>query len=212
MEMPIKKINIQELEEKRYELEEKYNFNLDRNYKCYSFVLDKKKAFIINLSDKYFYDKITPFIMHRGKLGLVVDKMVEETDTPNTIHEFVNICMGIIGNMLDSRKMGSIESFINHIWEVAKSKEEFNDSIHVYSDIITMIDYAVEKQLSHLSQEELEKIHNKFIEGKMHGGFRLVAIKPDGSIENILTPDKDDPEPEKKYDLENMIPLNTKEI
>ena len=115
----------EELEKKKLELEENYNFKQEED-ESWSFEFKNKKAFIINLSDPLNLYIITPFIIHRSYLGDICDKLFYEIDHNLellSLKNFIPCSMEIIGNLLDKNKMGSIEHFINLIWNDVKNLE-----------------------------------------------------------------------------------------
>lgn len=191
---------MEELEKKKLELEESYNFKLEKG-NSYSFEYKNKKAFIINLSLKINESFITPFILRRGQLGIACDELFNQLDNeekPNiNTNKFVHLSIEIIGNLLDITKMGSPENFFNYVWDDIKDTENIIDVVTVLGDIITMIDYATEKQLGKLPEGKVKEIHKKFF-SKMSEGINE-KIKPD-------------PEPDDPHGLRYMTPLNLKEI
>lgn len=205
-----------ELEERRLELKEKYSFKFNKKHNCFTFELDNKKAFFINLSEPDHHNLITPFFMRRSKLSEIVDEMFEAPANEGITksNDFIGISIEIIGNMLDESKMGSVEGYINHIWEKAKAENKITDIIEVFSSVIAMIDFTIDEQLNDMPQDQLKKIHDDFFTKQMKG-LNLFAVKPDGEVVKVLgNSDSDliEDDSGKKYDLRNMTPLNTKEI
>ena len=191
---------MEELEKKKSGLEESYNFKLEKD-NTYSFEYKNKKAFITNLSLKVNESFITPFVLRRGQLGLACDELFYQLDKEKPdidTNRFVHLSIEIIANLLDITRMGSVESFFNFVWGDIKDKENVIDMVTVLGDIISMIDYATEKQLSELPDGKVKEIHNKFF-SKISGAIDEQILKPD--------PESNDP-----YGLKYMTPLNTKEI
>lgn len=197
--------------EKQLELKEKYNFKFDEENDCFSFELKNKKAFFVNLNDPIHYNKITPFFMRRGKLGEVVNELFDLNIEQGMLkaNDFVSLSIEIIGNMLDESKMGSVEAYINHIWDNAKQHDKIAEVIEMFGAVISMIDITVDKQLKNMSPEEIKKIHENYMQQQLEG-YKAFIIKPDGKVVDVFG--KDDSEQEDKYDLKNMTPLNVKEI
>jgi hypothetical protein len=201
-----------ELKKKKLKFVENYSFKEEHD-KSWSFKYKRKKAFILNLGDSININVITPFIMRRSQLGIVCEKMFYELEhniEPVNVEDFFAHAIEIISNMLDNKKMGSIENFINYIWDNIKENGDLFKIISVLSDLVTMIDLSVEKQLEKYSQAEMKQIHDDFFNKIMSddtGGYFTVK---DGIATPYELKKKDDSEDE--YDLANMIPINREEI
>lgn len=207
------------LKDRISQLEENYHFNVEE----YSFIYKDRKAFIINLSENL--NLVQPFLYHRKDLDvfLTTHELKDQGafDNPQQMTDFFNKCMGIIGNMLDDTKMGSIENYMDHIWKSYDKAIDNTESmipmqkfINDLSNIITMIDYAAEVQLS--SMEDINKeglIVQAHISKILNNpNLKIVGISnitPDGSIKKI---DFEDTGEDDQPDLRYMKPLNTKEI
>jgi len=188
-------MTIEELEKKKLKLEENYNFKQEED-ESWSFEFKNRKAFIINFSNFLNKNIITLFILHRGILGNICDKLFYEIENNLellSMSDFIYGSMGIMVNLFDKNKMGSIEHFINLIWNNVENIESVTDGVIIIGDIITMIDYSVEKQLGKFSEKELKEIHNKYFQEQFDKGKDI------------------DSEPEKN-NLANMIPINQWEI
>ena len=185
---------MEELEKKKLQLEENYNFKQEEDG-SWSFEFKNKKAFIIDLSNSLNISIITPFIIHRSYLGNICDKLFYEINHNLellSLKDFIPCSMEIISNLLDKNKMGSIEHFINLIWNDVKNLESTIKLTAVLGNVITMIDYSVEKQLGKYTEEELKNIHYNFFQKQYDKGI--------------------DPDDDLKYNLANMIPINQWEI
>lgn len=171
-------------------------------------------AFILNLGDPINVNVITPFFMRRNQLGIICERMfyeIEKDTEKIDAENFFSYSIEVIGNMLDHKKMGSPENFINYVWDNIKELNDLAKIISTLGDIITMIDLSVEKQIEKYSQAEMKQIHDNFFNKIMNdkeGGYFIVK-------DGIAVPYEldDDTEVKKdKYDLANMIPINREEI
>lgn len=207
------------MEKRRLELEGNYNFKFNDELNCYEFIYEGKKAFIINLALRGNIERIIPFFIHRGHLAQLVDYMFEidpqdETLRIKTSQRFIGMSMEIFANMLDETKMGSIEGFINHIWEHTNEFKEFHEIMGIYSNLMTMIDISVEYQLRSMDKQKLDDLHSNFIKDSFANvappGARIFRLdKKTGMVEELTEPED---EPEQQYDLSKMTPINIKEI
>ena len=185
---------MEELEKKKLQLEENYNFKQEKD-KSWSFEFKYKKAFIIDLSNPLNISIITPFIICRSRLGNTCDKLFYEIDHNLellSMQDFIYGSIEIMANLLDKNKMGSIINFINLIWDNVKNLESTINGTAILGNVITMIDYSVEKQLGKYTEEELKNIHYNFFQKQYDKGI--------------------DPDDDLKYNLANMIPINQWEI
>jgi hypothetical protein len=180
---------------RKLEFVENYNFN-EEDDKSWSFVYKRKKAFILNFNNPINEMYITPFFIRRDKLEIICNDLyydIEHNIKLLNTEPFFSISIEVIGNMLDNKKMGSPENFINYIWDdVKKESTNFIKIIGILSNIITMIDLSVVKQLETIPQDKLTKIHNDF--------FNSIKRPEEFLIEND------------EYDLANMVPINREEI
>jgi hypothetical protein len=184
-----------ELKKKKLQFVENYSFKEEHD-KSWSFIYRRKKAFILNLGDSLNVNVITPFIMRRSQLGVVCEKMFYELEhniEPLNAEDFFSHAIEIISNMLDNKKMGSVINFINFVWDNIKEDGDLSKIISVLSDLVTMVDLSVEKQLEKFSTDKMKEIHNNF--------FNMI-----NTPEGIVLEEND------KYDLANMIPINREEI
>jgi hypothetical protein len=214
------------------QLEENYHFNL----KEYSFIYKGKKAFINNLIEKI--TMISPFIYFRKELDQHINTFELEkiVSNPKDFHNYIQKCMSIIGNMLDSEQMGSVESYLNHIWDSfdkalndEKSINSMQDFVNDLSAIITMIDFSVEMQLSTVSQLQREGLVAQSLLQNQNPDLeigRFFSIGNDGTIERFNIEDVNrvitgrttsnkpnySEKPREQIDLSKVKPLNTKEI
>lgn len=208
------------------QLEEDYHFNL----KNFSFIYNEKKAFIIDIREQI--KMITPFLHYRKELTDYIDVFYLPSNGGFAIVEQFNTYLGksmqIIANMLDSTRMGSIESYLDHIWKEFDLAIDALDSIEPMqifvtnlSSIITMIDYSVELQLSDMTEKEKDigLISNaiKNINSDLEI-IDVLEITPDGSIKRLkiketvtgrTTTNKSN---SIEVDLKNIKTLNTKAI
>ncbi len=193
------------------QLEESYHFNLEE----YSFDYKDKKAFINKLSENRRI--IWPFMHIRKQLAKVTDDLEGNTFRgPDQLHKFTHLSMQIIGNMLDSNKMGSVESYMDHIWKdydaavEADSPEPMQGFVQLLSDIITMIDCCCEVELTSMDESMRDSLIGASMIETINPNIEIVGIMTvsnDGSVVRVATKRKDEVE-----DLKNMRPLNTKEI
>jgi len=197
-------------------LKEKYNFKKEKD-DSWSFEYNKKKAFILNLTDPINIKIITPFIMRRDQLRntseIILQKLEEDLIGKSELHEFVRFSIEILGNLLDRRKMGSPEYFVNTIYEDIKSKNDQLKLINILVDMITMINHSTNYHLAQFSDSKIEAIHNAYFEIVMRGITDDYMIDDIGKIQILTRVEEDDPESQdKKYNLANMIPINREEI
>jgi len=197
-------------------LKENYNFKKEKD-DSWSFEYNKKKAFILNLTDPINIKIITPFIMRRDQLRntseIILQKLEEDLIEKSELNEFVKFSIEILGNLLDRRKMGSPEYFINTVYEDIKSKNDQLKLINILVDMITMINHSTNYHLSQFSNSKIEAIHNAYFEIVMKGITDDYMIDDIGKIQVLTRVEEDDPESQdKKYNLADMIPINREEI
>jgi hypothetical protein len=171
---------------------------------------------------------IGPFMKHRKALAEQIEIIeAEQYNKVGNYYEYLLKCIGIIANMLDKSKMGSIEHYLNHIWEgleETKKNEkvkEFMAIVQEISDIITMIDLACEDHLNQMNKGDIERAVAQYALKHIDPNLEILGvfnINNDGSIKKIdvgtdISKDEDnDKSIEHKWDLENMTPLNIEEI
>lgn len=138
--------------------------------------------------------------------------------SPDLLHNYITKSMEIIANMLDHEKMGSVENYLDHIWkkydkaiENEKTFKPMQDFVIIISDIIRMIDYSVETQLSSMNELQREGLVAQSLMQNENpdleiGGF--ISVSNDGKMYQTLTKTKK----EKEIGLKDMRPINTKEI
>lgn len=174
---------------------------------------------------------LSPFMHFRKDLDQHINTFQLEkiVNDPEDFHSYIHKSMNIIANMLDPEQMGSVENYLNHIWN--SFDEAINDNISIksmqafvndLSAIITMIDFSVEMQLSTVSELQREGLVAQSILQNQNpnlelGGF--ISIGNDGTIERFNIEDvktgrvkfnkSDKPN---SIDLSKVKPLNTKEI
>jgi hypothetical protein len=196
-------------------LEEDYNFKEEEDG-SWSFEYNKKKAFIINLCDPINIKIITPFSMRRKQLSMVsqilYDNMENNMMIKEELAEFIKFSIEIIGNMLDKRKMGSPEYFINMVYNDINLKDDEFLFMSVLTNIISMIDYSTEYQLSKFSESKLEAIHKAYFEIVLKGSTDNYMISDTGKIQTLTRIKEDNPNPEDEYNLAEMTPINREEI
>jgi len=201
-------------------LEENYRFNLND----FSFIYKGKKAFIVDVREKQ--SMIRPFSMYRKEL--IEYCRINELDTsyafqsPDQISNFLHMSMGIIANMLDDTRMGSVENYLNHIWQefdIAINNDGSSEPLTIFlghiASIIQMIDFSIEIQLSNLVDPEKEiSIIASAIEGidpdlKVAGIFEIdkTGIKKLEIIKKEKKADDSD-----SIDLSKMKAINIKAI
>jgi hypothetical protein len=193
------------------QLEESYHFNLEE----FSFEYKGKKAFINKLSDNL--KLVWPFMHIRKQLASITDELEGNMiGGPKQTQKFAHLCMQIIGNMLDSDKMGSVESYMDHIWKDYKAAVESDDSqpmqnfLTMLADIVTMIDCCCELDLSSLDELDRDSLIGASMIETLHPEIEIVGamqVTEDGSVVKMKTMKK-----ESNDDLRRMRPLNTKEI
>lgn len=195
-------------------LKEKYNFKKEKD-DSWSFLYNKKKAYIINLTDPINIKIVTPFIMRRDQLRKISEIILQSIDNDmvekSELKEFIKFSIEIIGNLLDRRKMGSPEHFVNMIYEDIQSKNDQLKLINILIDIITMINYSTNYHLSQFSESKIEAIHNAYFTIVMRGITDNYMISDTGIIQ-MLTRIEEDPDQQDKYNLADMIPINREEI
>jgi len=138
--------------------------------------------------------------------------------SPDLLHNYITKSMEIIANMLDHEKMGSVEYYLDHIWKkYDQAIKEINDTkpmqdfIVTISDIIRMIDYSVETQLSNMNELQREGLVAQSLMQNENPDLEIagfVSIGNDGKMYQTLTKTKK----EKEIGLKNMRPINTKVI
>ena len=198
-------------------LEENYHFDL----KEYSFIFNLKIAFIRNIRENI--KLIYPFVNERKALGNMIDSLHTTSEggvfkSPDLLHNYITKSMEIIANMLDHEKMGSVEYYLDHIWKkYDQAIKEINDTkpmqdfIVTISDIIRMIDYSVETQLSNMNELQREGLVAQSLMQNENPDLEIagfVSIGNDGKMYQTLTKTKK----EKEIGLKNMRPINTKVI
>ena len=196
-------------------LKEKYNFKKEEDG-SWSFEYNEKKAFIINLFDPINIKIITPFVMRREQLG-TISKIVYEGMENNLLEKeelvnFTKFSIEIIGNMLDKRKMGSPDYFVNMIYQDIKTKKDDFEFMMVLSDIVSMIDKSTSNQLSQFSESKMTAIHNAYFEIVLKGSGDSYMISDTGVIQMLTRIEEDDPDPQDEYNLADMTPINREEI
>ena len=196
-------------------LKEKYNFKKEEDG-SWSFEYNEKKAFIINLFDPINIKIITPFVMRREQLG-TISKIVYEGMENNLLDReelvnFTKFSIEIIGNMLDKRKMGSPDYFVNMIYQDIKTKKDDFEFMMVLSDIVSMIDKSTSNQLSQFSESKMTAIHNAYFEIVLKGLDDSYMISDTGVIQMLTRIEEDDPDPQDEYNLADMTPINREEI
>lgn len=205
---------MEELEQKRLQLEESYNFKEEED-KSWSFEFKNRKAFLINLADPKNKNIITPFILRRGQLAVICDSMndqINNEEEPTDIKEFLNFSIEIIGNLLDKTKMGSVEHFVNLIWKNIKDDHKTNNYINfigILSDIVMMIDYSSESHFATISQDKMKSIHHDYFNINSDKVFR---IHNDGRVEQVSNILQENDSPKDEFNLANMMPINSWEI
>jgi len=196
-------------------LKEKYNFKKEEDG-SWSFEYNKKKAFIINLSDPINIKIITPFIMRREQLGTISKIVYEGMESNNLDREelvnFTKFSIEIIGNMLDKRKMGSPDYFVNMIYQDIKTKKDDFEFMMVLSDIVSMIDKSTSNHLSQFSDSKMTAIHNAYFEIVLKGLSDSYMISDTGIVQMLTRIEEDDPDPQDEYNLADMTPINREEI
>jgi uncharacterized protein with ATP-grasp and redox domains len=200
------------------QLEENYHFDLEKR----SFIYRGKKAFIIDIRE--YINRVNPFLHYRNELNDFIEFTFNGTkkEEAERFYKYISKCMGIIGNMLDEEKMGSIKNYMDHIQkefdialEETKDAQPMMTFINNISNIITMIDYCVEIQLSKITTEESQSIIAQSIVKNISPDANIIEafnITEDGSIKRIKIKQMKDEENKDKYDLAKMQPLNKKEI
>jgi len=193
------------------QLEESYHFNLEE----YSFEYKGKKAFINKLSDNK--KLVWPFMNIRKRLGHITDELQGNIiQGPEQTKEFTYLSMQIIGNMLDSDKMGSVENYMDHIWKdfdtAVKSDDSkpLQDFLMILADIVTMIDCCCEIELSSMDDFQRETLIGASMIETLDPDIEItgaIQVTEDGSIIKMTTSKK-----EAINDLKRMRPLNKKEI
>lgn len=195
-------------------LEEKYNFKKERD-DSWSFEFNKKKAFIINLTDPRNIKVITPFIIRRKQLTTVAATLFENLENEIFIRsdliEFTKFSIEVIGNLLDKNKMGSTEYYLNMLYQDIKTSDDHFMFLSTMSDIISMIDYSTEYHFSKFTKAKMQGIHNAYFKFVIHGNNEEYMIDNDGSIQ-LLTRVEGDVDPQDEYNLAEMIPINREEI
>ena len=208
------------------QLEENYHFNLEN----FSFIYNEKKAFIVDIREQR--NILSPFLYYRKELSDYIDVFYLPSNGGFAIVEQFNTYLGksmqIIANMLDSTRMGSIESYLDHIWkefdlaiDALDSIEPMQIFVNNLSSIITMIDYSLEFQLSKMTEKEknIGLISNaiKNINPDLEV-IDVLEITPDGSIkrlkikETVTGRTTNDKPNSIEIDLKNIKTLNTKAI
>jgi hypothetical protein len=197
---------------KLLKLEEKYNFKKEKD-ESWSFKYNTKKAFILNLTDPLNIKIITPFILRRKQLGEVSQKIFQEIHNieKSDLSTFMAFSIEIIGNMLDKRKMGSVEYFINMIYLDIKSKADKFAIIPILGELVEIIDYSTDYHLSQFPDQKMEAIHAAYFEIVLKGLTDEYLINNDGEVQ-LLTRIEEDPDPQNEYNLADMTPINLEEI
>jgi hypothetical protein len=141
----------------------------------------------------------------------ILQKLDKDLIEKSELYEFIRFSIEIIGNLLDRRKMGSPEYFVNTVYEDIESKNDQLKLVNILVDIITMINHSANYHLSQFSDSKIEAIHNAYFEIVMKGITDNYMISDTGKIQ-MLTRIEEDPDPQDKYNLADMIPINREEI
>jgi len=204
------------LKKKTNQLEESYRFNI----KDYSFTYNERKAFIKNIGKSP--QLINPFLHYRKELdSFVTSYGLEHLGTfegAEQFHKYLHKCMAIIANMLDHTKMGSVEHYLDHIWnefDIAlndkESMEPMQKFVNNISNIITMIDYAVETQLADIDKDGQSILIQSAV-NKIDPDLKVTKVTPISDTIIKVEAEKSNQEISNSIDLKNIKPLNTKEI
>jgi uncharacterized protein with ATP-grasp and redox domains len=195
-------------------LREEYNFKKEKD-DSWSFEYNKKKAFIINLTDPRNIKVITPFVIRRKQLTTISATLFENLENEifnrSDLIEFTKFSIEVIGNLLDKSKMGSTEYYLNMLYQDIKTNDDHFMFLSTMSDIISMIDYSTEYHFSKFSEEKMKSIHTAYFKFVIHGNNEEYMINNDGLIQ-LLTRVEGDVDPQDEYNLAEMIPINREEI
>jgi hypothetical protein len=195
-------------------LGEKYNFKKEKD-DSWSFEYNKKKAFILNFIDPKNIKIITPFVLRRKQLTTVSATLFENLDNEifnrSELLQFTRFAIEVIGNMLDRNKMGSIEYYINMLYQGIKTSDDHFIFLSTMSDIISMIDHSTEYHFSKFSDAKMQSTHTAYFKFVLHGNNENYIIDDDGSIQ-LLTRVEGDVDPQDEYNLAEMMPINREEI
>jgi len=209
------------MKKRKNQLEESYHFKEELG--SHSFIYKGKKAFILNINENITL--ISSFMKYRKELSDRTN-LIHQNKSVNfdDYYKFLLNCMGIIGNMLDDEKMGSITAYLDHIWnginKIIENKDitNFAKAVGEISDIITMIDFVTEKSLNKIDQSDIKLAIAQAAINEYNPNLEVLdvlEITDDGSIKRLKIKQSEMDKPESKeqqYDLKHMIPLNTKEI
>jgi hypothetical protein len=202
------------MEKQLLKLKEKYNFKKEKD-DSWSFEFNKKKAFIINLTDPKNIKIITPYIIRRRQLTTISATLFENLENEifnrSELLQFTKFAIEVIGNMLDKRKMGSTEYYLNMLYQNIKTNDDHFMFLSTMSDIISMVDYSTEYHFSKFSDAKMQSIHTAYFKYVVHGLNDEYMIDDDGSIQ-LLTRVKGDVDPQDEYNLAEMMPINREEI
>lgn len=153
-------------------------------------------------------------------------------ESSDELTKFVETSFSIIANMLDDELMGSVEGYVDHIWQdfdksiANKQLTKSMESMQLFMDNVTailgMIDFVVEDSLHQLNEQELENITVQNLISKIipegHEVIGVHEITNDGSIKKVVTGRTTCDKPNytekarKQIDLSKIKALNTKEI
>ena len=148
-------------------------------------------------------------------MGVSSEKLFENLDNEifnrTELLAFIKFAIEVIGNMLDKYKMGSVEGYINMIYQDIKAINDHFEFLSIMTNIISMVDHSANFHINKFSKAKMNAIHNAYFQYVVHGDNREYMIENDGSIK-LLVKMKGKVDPQDEYNLSEMIPINREEI